>query len=74
MLLLLFLRTEIIKYFQLQELSPYLLLIPVTILFAGISEIYNQWLIREQKFNIAAKTNFEEKLIFKFRQTTIRYA
>lgn len=57
-----FFKTKIIEFFQLQELSPFLFLIPLVILFAGISQIYKQWLIREKKFNISAKTNFADKL------------
>jgi len=61
--IILFFRSSLVEFFQLQELSSYLILIPFVILFGGISQIYNQWLIREQKFNISAKTNFGDKLI-----------
>lgn len=62
LLLVLFFNDEIVNLFQLNEISPYMLFIPIVILTAGISQIYEQWLIREKKFGISAKSNFGHKL------------
>jgi len=63
LIIILIFRSDIVDIFQIQELSSYLILIPFVILFAGIAQIYNQWLIREKKFNISAKTKFGDKVI-----------
>ena len=66
LLVIIFFSTQLVDLFQLQELSSYLILVPFVILFGGISQIYNQWLIREQRFDISAKTNVGDKLIVNF--------
>lgn len=62
-LVILLFRQQIVDSFQLNEISAYLYFIPIIIFFGGISQIYNQWLIREKKFNISAKANFGDKLL-----------
>lgn len=47
---------QIITFFNVQELGFYLFLIPLAILFGGIAEVHVQWLIRNNQFQIAAKT------------------
>lgn len=62
-LILLIFNKPIIKMFKIQEVSSYLFLIPIIILFSGIMQICNQWLIRTKQFGINAKVDFFQSII-----------
>src|SRR5699024_11463141 len=62
-IIILFFNEEIIKMFQLQEISSFLLFIPIVIIFAGIMQVSEQWLIRINQFAINAKANFLQSLV-----------
>lgn len=53
--ILLVLNKIIVHFFQLQEIAPYLYLIPLVIVFGGIMQAYEQWLIRRRQFSATAK-------------------
>lgn len=53
----------IIELFQLQEVAPYLYLIPLVVIFSGIMQVSEQWLIRKKQFGINAKVTFFQSLI-----------
>lgn len=55
-LFILVFQNTIIETFNVEKIGPYLFLVPFAILFAGIAEIYVQWLIRNNQFQITAKT------------------
>lgn len=62
-LVLLFFNQQIVKVFQIEEISAFLYLIPVVVLFSGLSEIIEQWFIRTKKFIITSKVTFLQSLI-----------
>src|SRR5690625_413075 len=62
-LFLLVFNTHIINWFQLEEIAPYLYLIPLVIVFAGLMQVTSQWLIRTKQFAINAKVNFLQSVI-----------
>src|SRR5699024_6731700 len=62
-IIILFFNEEIIKMFQLQEISSFLLFIPIVIIFAGIMQVSEQWLIRVNQFAVNAKASFLQSLI-----------
>src|SRR5699024_8578620 len=53
---LLIFNKQIVRMFNLQEIAPFIFLIPVVILFSGLMEVFEQWLIRTKQFNITAKS------------------
>ncbi|MCT1578434.1 oligosaccharide flippase family protein [Oceanobacillus kimchii] len=53
----------IINIFNIQELSKYLLLLPLVILFTTFMMIYEQWFIRKKQFKINASSMFYQALI-----------
>src|SRR5699024_6863338 len=54
---------RIVDIFQIQEISSFLYLIPIVIIFAGIMQVSEQWLIRINQFAINAKANFLQSLV-----------
>src|SRR5699024_10608796 len=57
-IVLLFFNNSIVEVFQIQEISSFLYLIPLVIIFAGIVQVLEQWLIRTNQFSINAKVSF----------------
>lgn len=62
-IILLFFNKRLVRLFQLEEIAPYLYLIPLVIIFAGLMQITEQWLIRTNQFAINAKVNFLQSVI-----------
>lgn len=54
------------RFLQVQVLRPYLLLVPVVMLFSAMVEILNQWFIRKRTFNLAARAGVFHALITNF--------
>lgn len=54
---------QLVNIFQLESVSAYLYFIPITILFSGVYQVLEQWLIRKQRFDISAQANFGETLL-----------
>src|SRR5699024_9914744 len=61
--LLMFFKNIVIQTFNLAEIASYIYLIPLVILFAGLGQVSQQWLIRTNQFAINAKTTFLQSLI-----------
>lgn len=62
MVLLLF-NKQIVNIFNLNEIASYLYLIPLVIIFAGLMQVSEQWLIRTKQFSINARVTFLHSLI-----------
>ncbi|UJL45809.1 oligosaccharide flippase family protein [Virgibacillus sp. NKC19-16] len=62
-LILLFFNNTIVNVFQIEEIAPFLYLIPLVIIFAGVMQVTEQWLIRTNQFSINAKANFMQSVI-----------
>lgn len=60
---LLLFNKQIIKLFNLKEIATYLYLIPLVIIFAGLVQVAEQWLIRTKQFTINAHVTFLQSLI-----------
>lgn len=56
--LLLLFNDQIVALFQIEEVSSYLYLIPLIIVFSALMQVSNQWLIRTKQFRINAKVDF----------------
>lgn len=54
---------EIVEIFNLNEINDYLYLIPLVIIFAGLMQVAEQWLIRTKQFTINAKVTFLQSVI-----------
>ncbi|WP_368297489.1 lipopolysaccharide biosynthesis protein [Cytobacillus firmus] len=54
---------SVINIFNLNEVGGFLYLIPVTIFFAGILQVTEQWLIRMKQFKVSARATFVQALI-----------
>jgi len=63
LVLLLFFGEQVIELFQLNNLGSFLYFIPVVILFSGVLQVMQQWLMRKKEFYIAAKSNFLQTAI-----------
>src|SRR5699024_322812 len=61
--LLLFFKDFVIDIFNLTEIASFIYLIPLVIIFAGLGQISQQWLIRTNQFAINAKTTFLQSFI-----------
>lgn len=61
--ILLFFNEAIVNIFNIGEISSYLYLIPLVIIFAGLVQVAEQWLIRTNQFAINAKVNFLQSII-----------
>lgn len=62
-LILLLFKNSIVDLFQVEEIAPFLLLIPLIIIFAGLMQVTEQWLIRTNQFTITAKVTFLQSLL-----------
>lgn len=62
-LLLGFFNEPIVNVFNLDEISSFLYLIPIVIIFAGLMQVSEQWLIRTKQFSINARVTFLQSLI-----------
>ncbi|MBT2216476.1 oligosaccharide flippase family protein [Virgibacillus dakarensis] len=62
-IVILFFNSTIISLFNIEEIAPYLYLIPLVIIFAGLMQVSEQWLIRTNQFAINAKVNFLQSVI-----------
>ncbi|MEH7236368.1 lipopolysaccharide biosynthesis protein [Bacillus sp. JJ1562] len=62
-LILFFFKDIIINSFQLEAIAPFLYLVPLFILFSGLLQIMEQWLIRIKAFKITAKVTFFQAII-----------
>ncbi len=63
LLILLFFKDFIVELFQLEGISSFLFLIPLVVLFTGITQILEQWFIRSKEFSINAKAVVLQTLI-----------
>jgi len=61
-LVILFFNESIVKLLNIKAISSYMFLLPVVILFAGLMQINEQWLIRTRQFKITARTEFYRSL------------
>ena len=55
-LVLILFKTPIVETFNLHAIEPYLLILPVTMLFSVLMTISSQWTIRKKLFNLKAKS------------------
>ncbi|TMW72248.1 lipopolysaccharide biosynthesis protein [Alteribacter natronophilus] len=62
-LILLFFNHLIVNLFQLNNIAPFLYLVPLVILFAGFLQVTEQWLIRTKQFRITAKVKFYHAIL-----------
>lgn len=60
---LLLFNKQIINVFNLSEIQDFLYLIPLVVIFAGIMQVSEQWLIRTKQFSINARVTFYQSLI-----------
>ncbi|WP_066190756.1 lipopolysaccharide biosynthesis protein [Gracilibacillus timonensis] len=63
LLLLLLFNNQIVNIFNISEISNFLFLIPLIVIFSGCVQIMEQWLIRKKQFSINAKVTFFQSLI-----------
>lgn len=63
LLILLAFNEPIVNLLSVEGISNYLYLLPVVILFTGLMQVQEQWLIRTKQFRITAKTMFYRSLI-----------
>jgi len=56
-------KDTIVLIFQLQDIEPYIFFIPIVIFFGAITQVYNQWLIRENQYKDIARTSIIQSLI-----------
>src|SRR5699024_1856464 len=63
LLIMFFFDDQIISMFNLKEISSYLFLIPLVIIFSGLMQTAEQWLIRNKQFLINAKVTLYQSLI-----------
>jgi len=63
LIILVLFNKQIIVLFNLKEIATYLYLIPLVIIFAGVMQVAEQWLIRTKQFSINARVTFLHSLI-----------
>lgn len=61
--LLLLFHDQIVGLFQLEDIAPFLYLIPIVILSAGLLQVVEQWLIRTKQFSVQAKATFFQSIL-----------
>lgn len=69
--ILLLFNQSVIRLFGLEEVASFLYLIPLVILFSGLSQVIEQWLIRTEQFSITAKVTFYQVLMLQVSKVGI---
>lgn len=62
-IVLILFKTPIVEAFNLHAIEPYLLILPVTMLFSVLMTISSQWTIRKRLFNLKAKSAILQAII-----------
>ncbi|MCP3032854.1 oligosaccharide flippase family protein [Halobacillus sp. A1] len=62
-LILLFLHQPIVNIFNMESIAPYLFLIPIVIIFAGLLQVSEQWFIRTNQFAVNANATFFQAIL-----------
>ncbi|ARK32450.1 oligosaccharide flippase family protein [Halalkalibacter krulwichiae] len=62
-LVLLFFHNSIVHLLNIEEIAPFLYLIPLVIIFSAFLQVSEQWLIRTKQFGVTAKVTFMNALI-----------
>lgn len=62
-IILLIFNKSIVELFKIESVSSYLFLIPIAILFGGLLETIEQWLIRTKQFRVSAKASIIQALL-----------
>lgn len=73
LIVLLLFHKQIITFFNLKEISSYLFLIPFVVVFSGLMQVAEQWLIRTKQFVINAKVTFYQSLVINGGKTVIGF-
>ncbi|MCC4722349.1 oligosaccharide flippase family protein [Salinicoccus sp. RF5] len=63
LIILLFFNNTIASLFNIEKISTFLYLIPLVIIFSGILQVIQQWLIRTKQFRVSAKTEIYNSLL-----------
>ncbi|NLN49219.1 MAG: oligosaccharide flippase family protein, partial [Clostridiales bacterium] len=71
LLLLLLLNNQIAIAFRIVDIAPFLFLIPLVIVFSGLLQVAEQWLIRTQQFGVTAKVTIIQAIILQGGQVGI---
>ncbi|MBU9723086.1 MULTISPECIES: lipopolysaccharide biosynthesis protein [Bacillaceae] len=61
-LLLVFYSNHIVLLLQLEDIAPFLYLIPLVIVFTGFLQVTKQWIIRTKQFSVTARVLFLQAL------------
>lgn len=72
-IIILFFNKLIVNLFQVNEIAPFLYLIPLVIIFAGFMQVSVQWLIRKNQFSVNAKVSFLQSLITNVSKTGVGF-
>lgn len=62
-ILLLLFNVQIVNFFNLNQISSYLYLLPLVLLFSSLDQVSEQWLIRRGQFQVNAKVKVIQSLI-----------
>jgi len=63
LIILILFNKQIISIFNLKEIGSYLYLIPLVIIFSGLMQVAEQWLIRTKQFTINSRVTVLQSLI-----------
>lgn len=69
LIILIFFSEPLVHYLQIDEIRPYLMLIPFFMFFAAGAQVAQQWLIRKRQFNIKAKIDVIQAFIVNITKT-----
>lgn len=72
-IILILFHNQIVVIFNLDEIANYLFLLPLVIIFAGLMQVAEQWLIRVKQFSINAKVTFYQSLIINAAKVGVGY-
>ena len=61
--LLVFFNQQIVTLFNIEDIAPFLYLIPIVVLISGLVQVVEQWLIRIKQFKITARVTIIQSII-----------
>lgn len=63
LLLIAILSNQIVALFKLQQIAPFVLLLPVVLLFQAMQDVAQQWLIRTKQFSLSSRVVMLQALL-----------
>lgn len=71
LIIICFFNEKLVSLFNLTEIKSFMFLLPIVLLFSGLAQVSEQWLIRTRQFKVNAKTTVLQAIIINLSKILI---